>query len=36
MNKKKNNTPTGAWTNPKSFDLNNNLNMNLILIEIET
>ena len=24
------NTPTGAWTNPKNFDLNKNLNMNLI------
>ena len=24
------NTPTGAWTNPKNFDLNNNWNMNLI------
>ena len=27
------NTPTGASTNPKNFDLNKNLNMNLILIE---
>ena len=26
-------TPTGASTNPKNFDLNKNLNMNLILIE---
>ena len=24
------NTPTGASTNPKNFDLNKNLNMNLI------
>ena len=24
------NTPTGAWTNPKNFDLNKNFNMNLI------
>ena len=27
------NTPTGASTNPKNFDLNKNLNMNLIWIE---
>ena len=27
------NTPTGAWTNPKNFDLNKNFNMNLISIE---
>ena len=26
----KENTPTGASTNPKNFDLNKNLNMNLI------
>ena len=30
------NTPTGASTNPKNFDLNKNLNMNLISNEIET
>ena len=29
------NTPTGALTNPKNFDLNNNLNMNLIQIETQ-
>ena len=27
------NTPTGASTNPNNFDLNKNLNMNLIQIE---
>ena len=27
---KQGNTPTGASTNPKNFDLNKNLNMNLI------
>ena len=27
------NTPTGASTNPKNFNLNKNLNMNLNLIE---
>ena len=30
---KKRNTPDGASTNPKNFNLNKNLNMNLILIE---
>ena len=30
---KKKNTPTGAFTNPKNFDLKKNLNMNLISIE---
>ena len=30
MQSKVNNTPTGASTNPKIFDLNKNLNMNLI------
>ena len=28
--KKKTDTPTGASTNPKNFDLNKNLNMNMI------
>ena len=28
--KKKQNTPTGASTNPKNFDLNKNLNLILI------
>ena len=28
--KRKLNTPTGASTNPKNFNLNKNLNMNLI------
>ena len=34
-NRKKNlrNTPTEASTNPKNFNLNKNLNMNLIYIE---
>ena len=27
------NTPTGALTNPKNFDLNKNLSMNLIQIK---
>ena len=32
-NNNKQNTPTGASTNPKNFDLNKNLNLNLIQFE---
>ena len=32
----KKNTPTGAWTNPKNFDLNKNLNLLGTLIILES